>query len=59
MNGCILNTTQNTHGWVVYENDISTDYQNFLKGDFIAPPPTLFYRVSKKHIGKRLKKPYS
>ena len=59
MNGYILTTTQNTHGWVVYENDISTGYQSFFEGDFIASPPTLFYRVSKKHIGKRLKKPYS
>ena len=39
MNGYILTTTQNTHGWVVYENDISTGYQNFFKGDFIASPP--------------------
>ena len=30
MNGYILTTPQNTHGWVVYENDISTDYQNFF-----------------------------
>ena len=48
MNGYILTTTQNTHGWVVYENDISTSYQNFFKGDFIASPPTLYYRVSRK-----------
>ncbi len=33
MNGYILTTTPNTHGWVVYENDISTDYQNFFKGE--------------------------
>lgn len=33
MNGYILTTTQNTHGWVVYENDISTDYQIFFKGE--------------------------
>ena len=31
MNGYILTTTQNTHGWVVYENDISTDYQIFSR----------------------------
>lgn len=52
MNGYILTTTPNTHGWVVYENDISTDYQNFFKGDFIASPPTLFYRVKKNYLKK-------
>ena len=56
MNGYILTTTQNTHGWVVYENDISTDYQNFFKGDFIASPPTLFYRVSKKAYREKVEK---
>ena len=56
MNGYILTTTQNTHGWVVYENDISTDYQNFFKGDLIASPPTLFYRVSKKAYMKKVEK---
>ena len=56
MNGYILNTTQNTHGWVVYENDISTDYQNFFKGDLIASPPTLFYRVSKKTYREKVEK---
>lgn len=56
MNGYILTTTQNTHGWVVYENDISTDYQNFFKGDFIAFPPTLFYRVSKKAYREKVEK---
>lgn len=56
MNGYILTTTQNTHGWVVYENDISTDYQNFFKGDFIASSPSLFYRVSKKTYLKKVEK---
>lgn len=56
MNGYILTTIQNTHGWVVYENDISTDYQFFFQGDFIAPPPTLFYRVSKKAYMKKVEK---
>ena len=56
MNGYILTTTQNTHGWVVYENDISTGYQNFFKGDFIASPPTLFYRVSNKAYMKKVEK---
>ena len=56
MNGYILTTTQNTHGWVVYENDISADYQNFFKGDFIASPPTLFYRVSKKAYREKVEK---
>ena len=55
MNGYILTTTQNTHGWVVSENDISTDYQNFFKGDFIASSPTLFYRVKKTYL-KRVEK---
>lgn len=56
MNGYILTTIQNTHGWVVYENDISTDYQFFCQGDFIAPPPILFYRVSKKAYMKKVEK---
>ena len=56
MNGYILTTTQNTHGWVVYENDISTDYQDFFKGDFIASSPSLFYRVSKKTYLKKVEK---
>ncbi len=56
MNGYILTTTQNTHGWVVYENDISTDYHFFFQGDFIASPPTLFYRVSKKAYMKKVEK---
>ena len=50
MNGYILTTTQNTHGWVVYENDISTDYQFFFQGDFIASPPLFFIAFQKKHI---------
>ena len=54
MNGYILTTTQNTHGWVVYENDISTGYQNFFKGDSIASPPTLCYRVSKKSYREKV-----
>ena len=54
MNGYILTTTQNTHGWVVYENDISTGYQIFFKGDSIASPPTLCYRVSKKLYRKKV-----
>ena len=54
MNGYILTTTQNTHGWVVDENDISTGYQIFFKGDSIASPPTLCYRVSKKLYRKKV-----
>lgn len=54
MNGYILTTTQNTHGWVIYENDISTGYQDFFKGDLIASPPSLFYRVSKKTYMKKV-----
>lgn len=54
MNGYILTTTQNTHGWVIYENDISTGYQDFFKGDFIVSPPSLFYRVSKKTYMKKV-----
>lgn len=56
MNGYILTTTQNTHGWVVYENDISTDHQDFFKGDFIASSPSLFYRVSRKTYLKKVEK---
>lgn len=49
MNGYILTTTQNTHDWVVYDNDISVDYKEFLKGQFFQEKELLlFYNVSKK-----------
>lgn len=49
MKGYIINTTKNTYGWVIYENDISTDYKEFLKGRFFPEKELpLFYSISKK-----------
>ena len=50
MNGYILTTIQNTHGWVVYENDISTDYQFFSREILLPLPPFFFIAFQKKHI---------
>ena len=50
MNGYILTTTQNTHGWVVYENDISTDYHFFFSGRFYCLSPHSFLSRFKKSI---------
>lgn len=49
MNGYILTTTKNTHGWVIYDNDISMDYQEFFKGQFFQQKEMpLFYTIPKK-----------
>ena len=46
MNGYILTTTKNTHGWVIYDNDISMDYQEFFKGQFFQQKEIpLFYTI--------------
>ena len=34
MKGYIISTVKNTHGLVAYDNDISIDYKEFLKGQF-------------------------
>lgn len=54
MNGYILTTTKNTHNWVVYENDISMDYKEFLKGCFFQERELqLFYSIPRKSdLGK-------
>lgn len=49
MNGYILTTTQNTHGWVTYDNDISVNYQEFFKGHLIQQEDIpLFYTIPEK-----------
>jgi len=49
MKGYILSTTKNTNDWVVYEDDISTDYKEFLKGQYFTEKELpLFYNIPKK-----------
>lgn len=54
MDGYILTTTKNTFGWVEYDNDISLDYKEFLKGErLLYKDLPLFYNIPK---GSNLKK---
>ena len=54
MDGYILTTTKNTFGWVEYDNDISLDYEEFLKGErLLYKDLPLFYNIPK---GSNLKK---
>ena len=56
MKGYILTTTQNTSDWVVYNNDISVDYQEFLKGQsFQEKELPLVYNVQNKSKLKKIK----
>jgi hypothetical protein len=56
MKGYILSTTKNTHGWVVYDNNISIDYKEFLKGQFFHESELpLFYYVQKKSYLNKIK----
>ena len=54
MDGYILTTTKNTFGWVEYDNGISLDYKEFLKGErLLYKDLPLFYNIPK---GSNLKK---
>ena len=54
MNGYILTTTKNTYGWVEYDNDISLDYKEFLKGErLLYKDLPLFYNIPKSSNLKR------
>lgn len=56
MKGYIVSTTKNTYGWVIYENDISTDFQEFLKGRFFPEKELpLFFSISKKSNLNKIK----
>ena len=56
MNGYILTTTANTNGWVVYENDISLDYKEFLKGErLLYKDLPLFYNIPKSSNLKKIR----
>lgn len=56
MKGYILGTTKNTNDWVIYENDISTDYKEFLKGQyFYEEELPLFYTIPKKSNLNKIK----
>jgi hypothetical protein len=56
MKGYILSTTKNTNNWVVYNNDISVDYKEFLKGKlFHEHKLPLFYNVQKKSYLNKIK----
>lgn len=57
MKSYILNSVKNTHSLVEYENDISTDYKEFLKGQFFYEKELpLFYTVQKKSDLNKVKK---
>ena len=46
MDGYILTTTKNTFGWVEYDDDISLDYKEFLKGErLLYKDLPLFYNI--------------
>lgn len=56
MNGYILTITKNTNGWIVYDNDISLDYKEFFKGEYIQDKePPLFYNILKSSDLKKIK----
>lgn len=56
MDGYILTTTKNTYGWVVYDNDISLDYKEFLKGEsLLSKELPLFYNIPKSSNLKKIK----
>ncbi|MDR2146191.1 MAG: hypothetical protein LBE91_07020 [Tannerella sp.] len=56
MKGYILSTIKNTHDWVAYDNDLSIDYKEFLKGRlFTEKELPLFYHVQKKSNLNKIK----
>ena len=56
MNGYILTTTKNTFGWVEYDNDISLDYKEFLKGErLLYKDLPLFYNIPKSSNLKKIR----
>ena len=56
MDGYILTTTKNTYGWVVYDNDISLDYKEFLKGEsLLSKELPLFYNIPKSSNLKKIR----
>lgn len=57
MKGYIISTTNNTNDWVVYNDDISTDYKEFLLGSsFSESELSLYYYVQKKTNLNKVKK---
>lgn len=49
MKGYILTSVKNTNDWVVYDDTISLDYKEFLKGEFLLESELpLFYYIQKK-----------
>jgi len=56
MDGYILTTTKNTFGWVEYDNDISLDYEEFLKGKrLLYKDLPLFYNIPKSSNFKKIR----
>lgn len=56
MDGYILTTTKNTFGWVEYDNDISLDYKEFLKGErLLYKDLPLFYNIPKSSNLKKIR----
>ena len=56
MDGYILTTTKNTFGWVEYDNDISLDYKELLKGErLLYKDLPLFYNIPKSSNLKKIR----
>ena len=56
MDGYILTPTKNTNGWIEYDNDISLDYKDFFKGEYILDKePPLFYSLLKSSYLKKIR----
>lgn len=56
MDGYILTTTKNTFGWVEYDNDISLDYKEILKGErLLYKDLPLFYNIPKSSNLKKIR----
>ena len=57
MKGYFISTINDTSDWVVYNNDISTDYKEFLRGKLFSEMKLpLYYHVPKKYALNKLKK---
>ena len=57
MKGYFISAINNTSDWVAYNNDISTDYKEFLQGKhFSELKLPLYYHVPNKNALNRVKK---
>lgn len=57
MKGYIISTTRNTYNWIAYNNDISIDYKEFLRGRLFSEKELpLYFTVQKKSDLNKVKK---